>query len=101
MTVPQRPGFGLTSPRASQADYLTDCAEDLARTLNQLGGATAHLVIRDGGASAALAFAERFPERLATRIPLNHHLRPRYGCPFHGLEHDPQRGEEARRCAGQ
>jgi pimeloyl-ACP methyl ester carboxylesterase/DNA-binding CsgD family transcriptional regulator len=74
VVVPQRPGFGLTSPSLSQADYLTDCAEDLALILNQLGEATAHLVMRDGGVAGGLAFAERFPSRLAASLLLNPRL---------------------------
>jgi pimeloyl-ACP methyl ester carboxylesterase/DNA-binding CsgD family transcriptional regulator len=71
VVVPQRPGFGLTSPSARQEDYLADCAEDLAAILDQIGEATAHILARDGGVTGALEFAQRFPRRLGAGILLN------------------------------
>ncbi len=67
--VPQRPGFGLTDPAAG--DYLETAAEDLAALLDGLRIKSAHLLMRDDGAGAALAFAAAFPERVRTGMLAN------------------------------
>lgn len=67
--VPQRPGFGLTSPTAG--DYLTDAAEDLEALIAAIGGEEVHLFARDGGTAAALAFADAHPGRVARGVLLN------------------------------
>lgn len=60
--IPQRPGFGLTSPAPD--DYLTAAVADLALILDRLNCPRAAMLARDGGVAAALAFAAAHPERL-------------------------------------
>lgn len=67
--VPQRPGFGLTSPAAQ--DYLTEAAADLEALMAALGAPEARLFARDGGTAAALAFAAAEPHRIARGVLLN------------------------------
>lgn len=67
--VPQRPGFGLTSPAAH--DYLTEAAADLEALMVALGGCEVSLFARDGGTAAALAFAAAQPHRIARSVLLN------------------------------
>ncbi|MBS0332643.1 MAG: alpha/beta fold hydrolase, partial [Proteobacteria bacterium] len=67
--VPQRPGFGLTSP--ARGAYLTEACEDLTGLVERLGGERVALFARDGGVAAALAFASAFPERIARAVLLN------------------------------
>ncbi len=75
--VPQRPGFGLTDP--ASGDYQETAADDLAALLDGLRLKSAHLLMRDDGAAAALAFAARHPERVRTGMLAN----PRW--PGHGV----------------
>lgn len=67
--VPQRPGFGLTSP--AHRDYLTEAAADLEALLVALGRRDVVLFARDGGTAAALAFAAAHPDRVARGVLLN------------------------------
>jgi pimeloyl-ACP methyl ester carboxylesterase/DNA-binding CsgD family transcriptional regulator len=67
--VPQRPGFGLTSP--AEGDYLTAAADDLGALAEALGTGQIHLFARDGGTAAALAFANAYPDRVARGVLLN------------------------------
>jgi pimeloyl-ACP methyl ester carboxylesterase/DNA-binding CsgD family transcriptional regulator len=67
--VPQRPGFGLTSPAAG--DYLATAAADLEALLAALGARDVVLFARDGGTAAALAFAAIHPERISRAVLLN------------------------------
>jgi pimeloyl-ACP methyl ester carboxylesterase/DNA-binding CsgD family transcriptional regulator len=67
--VPQRPGFGLTSPAAS--DYLTEAAEDLEALVAALGSPRIALFARDGGTAAALGFAAAHPDRISHAVLLN------------------------------
>lgn len=67
--VPQRPGFGLTSP--AQGDYLTEAAADLEALMIALGARQVSLFARDGGTAAALAFAAAQPHRIARGVLLN------------------------------
>jgi len=67
--VPQRPGFGLTSP-ASGA-YLATAADDLEALVAALGARSVALFARDGGTAAALAFAAAHPERISRAVLLN------------------------------
>ena len=69
--VPPRPGFGLTD--AAQGDYLEACANDMAVVLDALRLDKVRVVARDSGAAAALAFAERFPQRLTDGLLLRPH----------------------------
>lgn len=75
--VPQRPGFGLTDP--ATGDYLETAAGDQAALLDGLRIKAAHLLMRDDGAGAALAFAAAFPDRVLTGMLAN----PRW--PGHGV----------------
>lgn len=67
--VPQRPGFGLTSP--ASGDYLAVARDDMALVLDRLNCPAAAILVRDGGAAIALAFGADFPERLEQGILLN------------------------------
>lgn len=67
--VPQRPGFGLTSP--AEGDYLAEAAADLAALTDALGADDVALFARDGGTAAALAFAATYPQRIARGVLLN------------------------------
>lgn len=67
--VPQRPGFGLTSP--AHGDYLAEAAADLEALIAALGPRAVHLFARDGGTAAALAFAAAHPHRIARGVLLN------------------------------
>jgi len=67
--VPQRPGFGLTSPTAGA--YLATAADDLAALVAALGARSVALFARDGGTAAALAFAAAHPERISRAVLLN------------------------------
>jgi pimeloyl-ACP methyl ester carboxylesterase/DNA-binding CsgD family transcriptional regulator len=67
--VPQRPGFGLTSP--SRGDYLAEAAADLEALVTALGAEDVRLFARDGGTAAALAFAAAHPHRVARGVLLN------------------------------
>ncbi len=60
--VPQRPGFGLTSPAAR--DYVRVAGDDMALILDALNLANAAVLARDGGAPAALAFGVAHRDRL-------------------------------------
>lgn len=75
--VPQRPGFGLTSP--STGDYLADAAADLEALIAAIGATEVRLFARDGGAAAALAFAAAYPGRVTRAVLLN--PRPPGGVP--------------------
>lgn len=70
--VPQRPGFGLTTP-ASAGQYLACAADDLALLIQTLGADDAVMLARDGGAAVALEFAARHPN-LPCRVAM---LNPR------------------------
>lgn len=63
--VPQRPGFGLTDAAPTPALYLEVVASDLAAVLDALKLRKVDILARDAGAAAALAFAERHPERVS------------------------------------
>jgi pimeloyl-ACP methyl ester carboxylesterase/DNA-binding CsgD family transcriptional regulator len=67
--VPQRPGFGLTSPAAG--DYLAYSANDLLQILDHLRAGKVRLLMRDGGCATALEFALRYPGRLSQVVLLN------------------------------
>lgn len=67
--VPQRPGFGLTSP--ATRDYLVEAAGDLEALMVALGAREVSLFARDGGTAAALAFAAAYPHRIARGVLLN------------------------------
>jgi pimeloyl-ACP methyl ester carboxylesterase/DNA-binding CsgD family transcriptional regulator len=67
--VPQRPGFGLTSPAID--DYLSESAADLEALMVALGAQQVSLFARDGGTAAALAFAAAQPQRIARGVLLN------------------------------
>jgi pimeloyl-ACP methyl ester carboxylesterase/DNA-binding CsgD family transcriptional regulator len=67
--VPQRPGFGLTSP--AQRPYLAEACEDMAVLVERLGGQRIALFARDGGTAAALAFAAADPGRIERGVLLN------------------------------
>lgn len=67
--VPQRPGFGLTSPAVG--DYLAEAAADLEALVAALGARQIRLFARDGGTAAALAFAAAHPDRIARGVLLN------------------------------
>jgi len=60
--VPQRPGFGLTD--IATGDYVETAADDMAAVLDTLRLRAAFLLTRDDGVAAALAFAERWPDRV-------------------------------------
>ena len=67
--VPQRPGFGLTTP--ADGDYVEAAVGDMALVLARLGCGAASILARDGGVASALAFAARHPERVRTPVLLN------------------------------
>ncbi|MFZ5670938.1 MAG: hypothetical protein ACOY4K_15730 [Pseudomonadota bacterium] len=67
--VPQRPGFGLTDP--ATGDYLASAAGDMAALLDALRLRSSHLLFRDDGAAAALAFAAGHPGRVRTGMLVN------------------------------
>lgn len=67
--VPQRPGFGLTSPAGG--DYLAEAADDLEALVTALGLREVALFARDGGTAAALAFAAAHPGRIWRGVLLN------------------------------
>jgi pimeloyl-ACP methyl ester carboxylesterase/DNA-binding CsgD family transcriptional regulator len=67
--VPQRPGFGLTSPPV--VDYLTEAVADLEALLIALNVRDVRLFARDGGTAAALAFAAAHPHRVTRGVLLN------------------------------
>lgn len=67
--VPQRPGFGLTSP--ADGDYLATAVEDLQDLAAALGGRELVLFARDGGTAAALTFAARNPGEVVRGVLLN------------------------------
>ncbi len=67
--LPQRPGFGLTSPAA--ADYLGAAVRDMALVLDRLNCPAAAILARDAGAAVALAFGTAHPERLEQGVLLN------------------------------
>lgn len=67
--VPQRPGFGLTTPAAS--DYLAEAADDLEALVAALGLPRIALFARDGGTAAALSFAAAHPDRISHAVLLN------------------------------
>lgn len=62
-----RPGFGLTDP-APDADPFAAAADDLRRVLDGLALDRTDLVSIDGGAPAAMAFAEAWPERVGRGV---------------------------------
>ncbi len=66
--VPQRPGFGLTD--IDSGDYLKTCADDMAAILEALRLSRVRIAARDDGVGAALAFAERYPDKVADGILL-------------------------------
>lgn len=67
--VPQRPGFGLTSPAGQ--DYLAEAAADLEALASALQAHEVVLFARDGGTAAALAYAAAYPDRVARGVLLN------------------------------
>lgn len=69
--VVQRPGFGLTDP--AHGDYLAAAAEDMAAVIERLRLKSAHMLARDTGAAAGLAFARAYPHLLGRAVLLNPH----------------------------
>jgi DNA-binding CsgD family transcriptional regulator/pimeloyl-ACP methyl ester carboxylesterase len=67
--VPQRPGFGLTSPAGS--DFLADGADDLAAILDAERLPATRMVARDGGVATALEFARRHQGRVEKPLLMN------------------------------
>lgn len=67
--IPQRPGYGLTDP--DRGDYLATAAGDMAAVLDALNLREVDLFVRDIAAAPALAFAERFPDRVDRGLLLN------------------------------
>lgn len=78
--VPQRPGFGLTSPAAD--DYLVEATGDLEALASALGLRDVALFARDGGTAAALAFAATHPGLVGRGVLLNPRS-PRGPSPAH------------------
>ena len=68
--VPQRPGFGLTSP-AARGGFAETAAADLALILERARAGPATVIARDGGVASAMAFAVRYPGLLARGVMLN------------------------------
>lgn len=68
--VPQRPGFGLTSPHA-EVDYITTAANDLKVLADELKAKDPVVLARDGGVTVALDFAVRYPGRVNRFVLLN------------------------------
>jgi pimeloyl-ACP methyl ester carboxylesterase/DNA-binding CsgD family transcriptional regulator len=64
--VPQRPGFGLTSPGG-----LDDGVDDLALVCERLAIGPVDVIARDGGVALAMAFAARHPSRISRGVILN------------------------------
>ena len=62
-----RPGFGLTDPAGGE-DPFAAAAADMAGLLDALGLDRVRLLVRDGGAPAALAFAARYPLRVQSGL---------------------------------
>lgn len=69
VVVPQRPGFGLTTP--ATIDYVATAADDMALVLDGLGCDGADLLARDGGVACALEFGQRYPGCVRTPVLLN------------------------------
>jgi len=67
--VPQRPGFGLTTPAAG--DYLEAAAADLALLCSELKTRDPVILARDGSVAVALAFARAHPGRCHRYVLLN------------------------------
>lgn len=67
--IPQRPGYGLTDP--DHGDYLAAAASDMAAILDALNLRETDIFARDIAAAPAVAFAERFPDRLGRALLLN------------------------------
>lgn len=72
--IPQRPGFGLTSP--ATGDYVATAASDMILILDRLGCPTASVLARDGGVATAMAFGAAHPDRLKVGV-LQNPMRPR------------------------
>jgi DNA-binding CsgD family transcriptional regulator/pimeloyl-ACP methyl ester carboxylesterase len=64
--VPQRPGFGLTSPGG-----LDDGVDDLALVCERLAIGPVDVIARDGGVALAMAFAAGHPSRIGRGVMLN------------------------------
>jgi pimeloyl-ACP methyl ester carboxylesterase/DNA-binding CsgD family transcriptional regulator len=69
--VVQRPGFGLSDPAGG--DYPATAAADMAAVVERLRLKKVHLLARDTGAPAALAFALRHGDLLDRMVLLNPH----------------------------
>jgi pimeloyl-ACP methyl ester carboxylesterase len=67
--VPQRPGFGLTSP--ARGGFLETAAADVALILDRLRIDSATLIGRDGGVATAMAFSVRHPQRVRRGLMVN------------------------------
>jgi DNA-binding CsgD family transcriptional regulator/pimeloyl-ACP methyl ester carboxylesterase len=67
--VPQRPGFGLTTP--AKGDYLTAAADDLLTLAGELKAKDPVVLARDGSVTVALKFAQAYPGRIGRFILLN------------------------------
>jgi DNA-binding CsgD family transcriptional regulator/pimeloyl-ACP methyl ester carboxylesterase len=67
--VPQRPGFGLTTP--AKGDYLEAASDDLALLCAELKTRDPVVLARDGSVAVALAFAKAHPGRAARFVLLN------------------------------
>ena len=81
--VPQRPGFGLTTPASE--DYLACAADDLARLIAALSLRDPVLLARDGGVAVALEFALRHPGVVGHFVLLNPRSPMRYTPKRSGL----------------
>jgi pimeloyl-ACP methyl ester carboxylesterase/DNA-binding CsgD family transcriptional regulator len=67
--VPQRPGFGLTSPH--KGVYVEAAADDLKLLCEELRAKDPIVVARDGGVAVALEFARRHPGRVGRYVLVN------------------------------
>lgn len=68
--VPQRPGYGLTDPAASES-YFATAADDMAAVAASLGCDVVDVLARDSSAPALFALCERHPERVDRAVLLN------------------------------
>lgn len=66
--APDTPGYGLSDPLAIDAPEIGDYAEALAETLTALGIERCALFGSHTGATVALEFARRYPERVSVAL---------------------------------
>ncbi|MBV8682403.1 MAG: alpha/beta fold hydrolase [Caulobacteraceae bacterium] len=81
--IPQRPGYGLTDP--DRGDYLAAAGDDMAAVLDALNVHEADVFARDIATAAALAFTERFPDRVGRVLLLNPEGPPSSGRPRYAI----------------